>query len=380
MVDYSISDEYFNRSAAIVENDPAYNKKVRYCVFARKPGIVCGIDRALEWIGERARGPLTIRARYDGDDFAALEAVMVLEGLFEELVTWETVYLGMLSLSGGTTRMAEIVSAAGDAAVVDMSPRHYPPEVIEAIAYAAAVGGAQGTSTRKGYRYVQSRLRTGRDDRIQVRNRPPVEFKVYGSIPHALNAVYNGSSIASARAYHEQFPDIPLTVLIDFEGRELDVAREAVEVFRDALFAVRIDTHGARVHQGGHEKPVAELMEHIMGNTSDPEAARQALDHYGFGKGVTIESAYNVRRALDEAGGRGVKILVSSGFTPEKTRAFSVCRAPMDAVGTGSWVQFLMFTSDITHVWEQGRWIPRSKARRGEEIILPELDIRLQKG
>ena len=52
----------------------------------------------------------------------------------------------------------------------------------------------------------------------------------------------------------------------------------------------------------------------------------------------------------------------------------------MDAIGTGSWVDFLMFTSDITHVFEDDRWAERGKADRAGEIAVPHLDVRVQRG
>jgi len=317
---------------------------------------------------------------HDGDTFAANEAVMIIEGLFGELVNLETTYLGMLAFSGAAAQMAKIAQAADGLPVIDMAARHYPYEIIEQTAYAAAIGGAHGTSTRAGYQYVLRWLGTGEGDFIRVGNHQPLEFKLYGSIPHALNAVISGSSIESAKLYHEKFPDIPLTVLIDFEGREMDVAREAARVFGRALFAVRIDTHGGRLHQGGHEKPVSELIQHILENTCTKEAASAALADYGFGKGVTIESVYNVRRALDEMGAQDTKILVSSGFTAGKVAAFRICKAPMDAVGTGSWVDFLVFTSDITHIYDEGRWVARGKCGRIDEVSVPQLDFRVQQG
>jgi len=375
-----ISDEYFNRSAAIVADTPLYNKHARYAVFAREGGMICGVNHAVAWVEQQCLGPLAIRACRDGDSFAANEAVMVIEGLFGELVNLETTYLGMLAFSGAATNMARIVAGAGDVAVIDMAARHYPYEIIEQTAYAAAVGGARGTSTRAGHRYVLRWLGTGQDEFIRVGDRQPVEYKLYGSIPHALNAVYDGSSIASAEAYLETFPEIPFTVLIDFEGRELDVCREAARVFGEKLSAVRIDTHGGRIHQGGHTKPVPELVKRIMTATDDSEAARRGLESYGFGPGVTIESVYNVRRTLDEAGARHTQVVVSSGFTAEKVAAFRACGAPMDAIGTGSWVDFLMFTSDITHVLENDRWVERGKADRAGEIAVPQLDVRVQRG
>ena len=57
---------------------------------------------------------------------------------------------------------------------------------------------------------------------------------------------------------------IPLTVLIDFEGRELDVCRDAAQRFGKSLHGVRLDTHKGRIHQGGHNKTVPELVERIV--------------------------------------------------------------------------------------------------------------------
>jgi nicotinate phosphoribosyltransferase len=374
-----ISDEYFNRSAAIVANTPLYNKRVRYCVFAREGGVVCGVNHAVAWIEQQCLGPLAIRARWDGDRFAPNEAAMVIEGLFGELVNLETTYLGMLAFSGAATHMSRIVAAAGDIPVIDMSARHYPYEIIQQTAYAAAVGGARGTSTRAGQRYVLQWLGTGKGEWIRIGDQAPREFKVYGTIPHCLNAVMDGSSVAAAKAYLERFPDVPLTVLIDFEGRELDVCREAAKAFGKQLAAVRIDTHGARIHQDGHTQPVPEFVDRILAAVEDPDAARQGLERYGFGPGVTIESVYNVRRVLDKAGARHTKVFVSSGFTAEKVAAFRACEVPMDAIGTGSWVEFLMFTSDVTHVFENRRWDQRSKAGRADEIKVPELPRRVQR-
>ncbi len=374
-----ISDEYFNRSAAIVTDTPLFATRVRYCVFARHSGVICGLNRAVTWIDEQCLGPVTIRAMSDGERFESNRAVLVIEGLFGELVNLETTYLGMLAFSGAATEMARIVAAAGDVPVIDMSPRHYPYEIIEQIAYASAIGGARGTSTRAGHRYVQRWLGTGDGEQIRVGQAPPHEYRLYGSIPHCLNAVFDGSSVASAKAYLEHFPDVPLTVLIDFEGRELDVCREAARAFGERLYAVRLDTHGGRIHQGGHARSDAKMVERILRQTGDTPEVRAALERFGFGAGVTIEAVYNVRAALDEAGAKATRILVSSGFTAEKVAAFRACQAPMDAIGTGSWVTFLVFTSDITHVFEAGRWVDRSKCGRGDEIRVPELPVRVNR-
>jgi len=52
--------------------------------------------------------------------------------------------------------------------------------------------------------------------------------------------------------------------------------------------------------------------------------------------GVNPQLVWNVRRALDEAGHRGVKIFVSGGFTAEKIREFERAGVPVDGYGGGS--------------------------------------------
>lgn len=373
------SDEYFNRSYQTVVGTPREHVPVVYAVFCRQTGVLCGVTDALAAIDAHCSGPVTVRSLADGDRFHARQVVMTIEGPFGQLVTLETIYLGHLSLSGGATNMAAIVEAAGHIPVIDMGARHYPPELAGPLAVAAAVGGAAGTSTRVGHAAVHERFGVG-DERIRIGPRLSTPFRLYGTIPHALNAVYGGSSIESAAAYRERCPGVDLTVLLDFEGRERDVCAEAVKRFGSDLKAVRIDTPGNRIHQGGHARAERALEMRILSQAADRAAAQAALDKYGFGPGVTIEAAYGIRDLLDSLGARHTRVVVSSGFDAAKVRAFRACDAPMDAIGTGSWMAFAMFTSDIIRVYEDGRWVPRCKAGRREELVdADDLPVTLQK-
>ncbi len=365
-----LADEYFNRSWATVRGTDREHRLVRYALFSRTPGLLTGVGDVAGLLKRRCIGPVTLRSQPEGRAYAAGEVVMTIEGPFGQLVCLETEILGRLSLSGAAGMMADIVAAAG-IPVIDMAARHYPPELVPALAVAAAVGGAAGTSTRAGHAEVHARFGVG-SDQIRVGEGPVRPFQLYGSIPHALNAVFEGSSIESAAAYHQRCPKVPLTVLIDFEGRERDTVAEAVRRFGSSLYAVRLDTSANRVHQGGHEKTERALEMRILSQASDRAAAASALDRYGFGPGVTIEEVYAIRGLLDSLGARSTKILVSSGFDLDKVRAFVACRAPMDAIGTGSWVRFSMFTADIVAVFENGHWVPRCKAGRAEELRVPE--------
>jgi nicotinate phosphoribosyltransferase len=365
-----LADEYFNRSHITVRGTAVEQLRVCYAVFCRKPGRLTGIADVLDLVRRRGGPASVVRGRTDGYEYAAGEVVLTIEGTFGSLVTLETEYLGMLSMSGAATGMAALADAAGPVPVIDMAARHFPPELAARIGAAAAIGGAAGTSTRAGHAAAHARYGVG-GDRIRVAPGGPREFKLYGTIPHALNAAYGGSSVESAAAFHERNPVVPLIVLLDFEGTERDVITAAASRFHLDLYGVRLDVPMNRIHQGGHEKPVRALEMRVLSSVPDRPAAMAALERYGFGPGVTIESVYATRDLLNSSGAKHAKIVVSSGFDAEKVRAFRACGAPMDFVGSGSWVDFHVFTSDIVRVWEDGAWKPRCKAGRAEELREP---------
>jgi nicotinate phosphoribosyltransferase len=365
-----LADEYFNRSYTTVRGTPREERRVCYGVFCREAGRLAGVSDVLDLVRLRGGPGIVVRGKPDGESFSPGEVVLTIEGPFGPLVTLETEYLGMLSASGAAASMAELVEAAGNVPVVDMSARHFPPELQLRLAAAAAIGGAAGTSSRAGHAEVHARFGIG-GERIRIGSGAAREFKLYGTIPHALNAVFEGSSIESAAAYHERHPKIPLVVLVDFEGAERDVISAAVQRFHLDLYGIRLDVPGNRIHQGGHDKPVRALEMRILSSVKDRSAAMEALQKYGFGPGVTIESAYATRDLLDSLNAKHTKIVVSSGFDVHKVRAFKACNAPMDFIGTGSWVRFSVFTSDILRVQEDGEWRPRCKAGRAEELREP---------
>lgn len=377
-----VADSYFNNCKIIAAHTPdLMSRTVRYNVFAREHGIVVGSDRSANFVMENTYGPLRILGLRDGSEFDSGMPVLIIEGRFYELVNLETTILGFLSYSGAASSMREIVRAAKGVPVIDMSARHYPWQIIEEAALAAYLGGAVGTSTEAGYNYVQKW------------HNPEDKFRCFGSIPHALAAVTAEMaeqeglfpSVIAAKLFHQVFPEKPLTVLVDYEGRELDIARQAYEVFGKDLFAVRLDTHGGRQQQGTvsafdeHTVPaelsvdVDEYLYHKTGIRAHALISEFAEKEkcpftdaakYFHGKGVTVESTFVMRDFLDSIGARHTKIVVSSGFNRRKVAAFAHTNAPMDMIGTGSWIQFTMFTADISHVLEHGEWKHRGKEGR----------------
>jgi len=57
-----------------------------------------------------------------------------------------------------------------------------------------------------------------------------------------------------------------------------------------------------------------------------------------IGTGVSAAAVWHLRECLDEAGFEKVRIVASSGFGPDKCRVFSFANAPVDVIGTGSFL------------------------------------------
>jgi len=73
-------------------------------------------------------------------------------------------------------------------------------------------------------------------------------------------------------------------------------------------------------------------------DTSEMLVDRSVLPQMGRFRptGVCPQLVWNVRRALDDHGHRGVKIVVSGGFSVEKIQEFQRQGVPVDGYGVGS--------------------------------------------
>lgn len=73
-----------------------------------------------------------------------------------------------------------------------------------------------------------------------------------------------------------------------------------------------------------------------------PDAIRRYRTHdelrWLVGTGVSAAAVWRMREALDEAGFPRVRIVGSSGFSVEKCRVMADAKAPLDVVGTGSFL------------------------------------------
>ena len=202
-----------------------------------------------------------------------------------------------------------------------------------------------------------------------------------GTVAHAAIASFMGDTAEAMMQFSRILPaNIPRIALVDFNNdsvrdtlrvlevmfrkyQELCDAGEEAEAAKYVLYGVRLDTSGT-------------LRDVSVEPLGDP-----ALD-----LGVNPRLVFNVRQALDSAFDnwnipqswkasardycRTVKIVVSGGFNPEKTRKFEKLGVPVDIYAVGSWLfnnnggTVTDFTGDVVRVKVHREWIDMAKVGR----------------
>jgi nicotinate phosphoribosyltransferase len=329
------TDHYFLRTKKTIEHFG--DKTVTYAVFMRRP-VISAPRLMIEWLTAVAAARNTriaIDLRFpEGKWVGAGEPIMYLTGSFRHLVDLETIFLQKLGPAcvaafNAFTMCADLPKVA----FLAMDARHCAGlEMAELMAYAASVGSARARRKVGAKGFVANATGATAHFFGQPDGR--------GTMPHALIG-YAGSTVRAAEMFHETFPADDMTVLVDYFGREvsdsLAVCRRFPELAGEGRLSVRIDTPGSRFVEG-LDPPVsyAVLERHA------PEAIRgyrsEAELRYLVGAGVSAAACHHVRDALDAAGFPKVKLVASSGFDPAKCRLMAEAKAPIDIVGTGSFL------------------------------------------
>ena len=328
------TDVYFDRTRQVV----AWfgDKRVTYAVFLRRP-VISAPRLMLEWLEQVAASRRThfeIDVIYpEGAWVGAGEPIVYLTGSFEQLSDLETIFLQKLGPSSVAAHNAyQMCLALPEAAFLAMEARHCAgAEMQEMMAYAASVGSA--AAQREGARGFIGNANDGTAHWFGA-------ARGAGTMPHSLIG-YAGSTVRAAEMFHETFPDTPLTVLVDYFGREitdsLAVAAQFPELAASGNLSVRLDTHGGRFLEGLDPAESYAVLERYV-----PGAIRRYRSdtelRYLVGTGVSAASIWRTREALDAAGYPKVRIVVSSGFSVEKCRVMADAKAPIDVVGTGSFI------------------------------------------
>lgn len=328
------TDAYFNRTRAIVERFG--DSRVTYAVFLRRP-VVSAPRLMVDWL----RGVAAARGTEfdidlvhpEGTWVGAGDPVLYLTGSFRELADLETLFLQKIGPPCVAAHNAyQMCMALPEAAFLAMDARHCAGfEMQDMMAYAASVGSAAAKQEgAKGF----------------IGNATDATAHWFGAnagrgtMPHALIG-YARSTLRAAEMFHETFPDVDLTVLVDYFGREisdgLEVCRRFPDLAAAGRLAVRLDTHGGRFLEGlDPAESYAALERHVPGAIRRYRS--EAELRYLVGTGVSAAAVWRMREALDDAGFTGVRIVASSGFGVEKCRVMADAKAPIDTVGTGSFL------------------------------------------
>jgi nicotinate phosphoribosyltransferase len=189
-------------------------------------------------------------------------------------------------------------------------------------------------------------------------------------MPHALIG-YAGSTVRASEMFNQVFPDEPLTALIDYFGQEitdaLAVARRFPELATAGRLSLRIDTPGGRYCEGLDPGRSYEVLERHAPHSIRGYRSEEEL-RYLVGTGVSAAAIWLLRRVLDEAGSAQVKIVASSGFGPAKCRMMAAANAPIDVIGTGSYLPELWSETYATADIIAYDGVPMVKA--GREFLL----------
>ena len=328
------TDSYFNRTKQIVAR--CGDKRVTYAVFLRRP-VICAPRLMLDWLNDAARERGTtfdIDMIYqEGDWVGAGEPIVYLTGSLMQLSDLETILLQKVGPSCVAAHNAyQMAMALPDVAFLAMEARHCAgAEMQEMMAYAASVGSA--AAKREGARGFIGNANDGTAHWFGA-------SRGYGTMPHSLIG-YAGSTVRAAEMFHETFPTEPMTVLVDYFGREITDSIAVCERFPDLAesgrLAFRLDTHGGRFLEGLDPAESYAVLERnapgaIRRYRSDTEL------RFLVGTGVSAAAIWRTREALNAAGYPKVRIVASSGFGVDKCRVMADAKAPIDVVGSGSFI------------------------------------------
>lgn len=329
------TDAYFNRTQHIVQHYG--DKEVVYAVFLRRP-VLSAPRLVLQWL-DKLFEQEKINATYyvafpEGEWVGAGQPILYLKGSFEQLVVLETILLQKLgSCCVAACNAFQMVQTLPETDFIAMGARHCAGyEMQELVEYAAWVGtqAAQKKSGSKGFIGTASAttaklfgLKSG-----------------FGTMPHALVG-YAGSTVRAAEMFHEQFPDQTLGVLVDYFGKEvtdgISVCQRFPELAAQGKIMLRLDTHGGRFLEGLNRQTSYSLIMRHAPETLQRYCSEKELTHL-TGTGVSAAAIWWMRERLNEAGFDKVKLIASSGFDVTKCRMIAEAKAPVDCIGTGSFI------------------------------------------
>ena len=328
------TDSYFNRTRQVVARFG--DKRATYAIFMRRP-VISAPRLMVEWLEAVAR---TRHKQFDveliypeGTWVGAGEPFAYIGGSLVALSDLETILLQKIGPASVAAHNAyQMCVALPEVGFLAMEARHCAgAEMQEMMAYAASVGSQ--AAQREGAKGFVGNANDGTAHWFGT----PHGF---GTMPHSLIG-YAGSTLRAAEMFHDTFPDEPMTVLADYFGHEitdaLAVCARFAELAEKGHLSFRLDTHGGRFMEAlDPAESYAVLERHAPGAIRRYRSETEL--RYLVGTGVSAAAIWRLREALDDAGYPKVHIVASSGFGVDKCRVMADAKAPIDVVGTGSFI------------------------------------------
>ena len=350
------SDKYFTNTSLIVASRG--DSTVTYAVFMRRR-VIAALEPAARLIARLVPEARIHRYFEDGDLVPSEVKMMEITGPMSRLSEVETLFLQRIGFPCVTANNAyEMCLALPASSFLDMHARHGTGADMNLLAsYGAAVGSLAAQRINSN---VQGFVGSSQDLTAPFFGAE----EGMGTMPHALVGYTGGDVLVALKLFAETITDAKsLVALVDYTGQEIsDSLRCADWFFNEAAldkkgksFGIRLDTHGGRFSEGlDYERSVDlvgewldvsgeyNIVERILGQRAfqlDPnnilvDKVRRVL----FGKGVSVASIIHARRSLDAAGFDKAQIVGSSGFDPQKCQVMGAASAPIDTVGTGSFL------------------------------------------
>ncbi len=359
MTDELCPDIYFSKTRNCV--DP--KALATYGVFLRHDSI-CAVEQAITFLRRNTLASanvddikLAIKLHYsEGALVPAESPLFSYTAKLRDVVELETQMLQHVGFSCISAFNAYMMArVCPNIPFLDMAARHCAPGgMIEACAYGASIGSKTAQmSGAKGF--VGSSL--------------DLTAPYYGAsaglgtMPHVLVS-YAGSTLNAVKMFIEHNPNDKFVVaLVDYFGQEITDSLRVAEWWKlssnpihtlGKTLGIRLDTHGGRfaedldydrsveiVGEWIHKKGKWSIVREIMGDDAFDIADDPIRDNVAkilFGTGVSAANIINMRRVLDNAGHKDVKIVASSGFNLRKCRIMAKVNAPIDMIGTGSFL------------------------------------------
>ncbi len=330
-----LTDSYFLRTKTIVGKFG--DCRATYAIFMRRP-VIAAPRLIVEFLEAMARARRTkfeieLLCR-EGDWVGAGEPMIYLSGSLYHLVDLETVYLQKLGPPCVAAYNAHAMCVdLPKTAFLAMDARHCAgTEMAEQMAYAASVGSAAAKRGAGAVGFIANATdETARwfgNDRGR------------GTMPHALIG-YAGSTLRAAEMFRATFPDEPLTVLIDYFGREITDALEVARAFPDLAAAGQLSLATTRMAAATSKASTSTVPTKCWpGRRRNRFAAidrRPICAIWSAPASAPPRSGICVSRSTAPAIPT-VKIVASSGFSPTKCHMMAAANAPIDVIGTGSYL------------------------------------------